>query len=194
MAERLTSRLLILPREQRVGFLLLAMPDATLRRAGRKIGMSFPGYRMEKVPGRALTSALAEVYESSARDARVIDQMVEERCPLPPLVPEGLIPRGRIPSAEVELMVRLAAIMPSAAFSPLLWRLLGHPVESVRRAAAAAFLEHAELLDAIAGVAETAPESRPGPDRGASQVTVPSRSARRKPSGWRARSRRCGRI
>jgi len=146
-------RLLALARDDRADFLLLALPNAALREACRRLGCTFPGFRLEKVEAGAMADALAEVYEESDEDAAAIDRIVDECCPMPLTIPEDLIPAARIPRRLVELLTRLAAADPESMLAPLLWRLLAHPVESVRSAAVSALRSHMESYGVLAGEA-----------------------------------------
>ena len=147
------ARLLALAGADRADFLLLALPNAALREACRRLGCTFPGFRLEKVEAGVMADALAEVYEESEQDAATIDQILDECCPLPLTIPEDLVPTARIPRRLVELLTRLAATDPEFTLAPLLWRLLGHPVENVRAAAVSALRSHMESYDALAGEA-----------------------------------------
>ena len=169
MPAEVARRLLALPRNDRADFLLLALPNAALRDACRQLQLSFPGYRLERVRPVVMADALAEEYETSEEDAAMIDRLVDEHCPLPPTIPETLVPDRRIPNRVVELLTWLAAEDPEAVLAPLLWRLLGHPVESVRTAAAAALRGYIESFDQSAaqspegdGGAAAAPATEPG--------------------------------
>jgi len=147
-AER-PARLLALPRNDRADLLLLALPNAALRDACRALQLTFPGYRLEAVKPAVMADALAEEYETSEEDAAAIDRVVEEHCVLPPEIPADLIPARRIPNRVVELLARTAAVDPEMTLAPLLWRLLGHPVDSVRTAAASALRGYLEWYDAM---------------------------------------------
>jgi hypothetical protein len=78
-----TARLLVLSIAERGAYLALALPDAALRRAGRKLGLVFPGYRLEKIPGSELAMALAEEYETDPRAAHLIDDLLDDACRIP---------------------------------------------------------------------------------------------------------------
>jgi hypothetical protein len=147
-------RLLALPRNDRADLLLLALPNAALREACRRLEITFPGYRLEGVKPVVMADALAEEYEASEQDAAAIDQIVDEYCAMPATVPEDLIPTGRVPHRIIELITRVSATDPEAALAPLLWRFLGHPVESVRAAAADALRSYLDWCDAMYGAPE----------------------------------------
>lgn len=157
-AER-PARLLALPRNDRADLLLLALPNAALRDACRELQLTFPGYRLEAVKPGVMADALAEEYETSEQDAAAIDRIVEESCPLPLEIPADLIPTSRISNRVVELLARTAAVDPEMTLAPLLWRLLGHPVDSVRSAAASALRGYLEWYDALLS---QAPAEDPG--------------------------------
>ena len=166
------ARLLALPRNDRADLLLLALPNAALRDACRALQLTFPGYRLEAVKPAVMADALAEEYEASEEDAAAIDRVVEENCLLPPEIPAELIPAGRIAKGLVELLARTAAVDPEMTLAPLLWRLLGHPVDSVRSAAASALRGYLEWYDAVLsrlpaedhGEAGGTPEAEAGPE------------------------------
>jgi hypothetical protein len=162
-AER-PARLLALPRNDRADLLLLALPNAALRDACRELQLTFPGYRLEAVKPAVMADALAEEYGTSEEDAAAIDRVVEQNCLLPPEIPPELIPAGRIAKGIVELLARTAAVDPEMTFAPLLWRLLGHPVDSVRTAAAAALRGYLEWYDTLLSQA-------PAEDHGATGET-----------------------
>lgn len=160
-------RLLPLARADRADLLLIALSNAALREACRQLGLTFPGYRLERVQPAVMADHLAEVYEESGEDAATIDRIMEEYCPLPFTIPEDMIPAGRIPGRMVELMTRLAGSEPEPTLMALLWRLFGHPVESVRSAAASALRNRLDLYDQLA---REAPEEDGGqPDAPADQ-------------------------
>jgi hypothetical protein len=106
-------RLLALERRDRADFLLLAMPNADLRDACRKLGLTFPGYRLERMDPGPMADALADCYEESEEDAAAIDRIVDECCPLPPEIPEEFVPDSRIAARMVELLSRLAPALRS---------------------------------------------------------------------------------
>ena len=155
----------MLPRNDRADLLLLALPNAALREACRQLQLTFPGYRLERIRPVVMADALAEEYETSEEDAAAIDRIVDEHCPLPPAIPEELVPKSRIPSRIVELLAWLAAEDPEAVLAPLLWRLLGHPVESVRTAAAAALRGYIESFDRSAAAAPDGDGGAPAPPK-----------------------------
>jgi mRNA-degrading endonuclease RelE of RelBE toxin-antitoxin system len=169
------GRLLLLPRNDRADLLLLALPNAALRDACRELQLTFPGYRLEAVKPAVMADALAEEYETSDEDAAAIDRVVEQNCLLPPEIPPDLIPARRIPSGIVELLARTAAVDPEMTLAPLLWKLLGHPIESVRTAAASALRGYLEWYDAVLsqvsaqdpGTAGDEPEQDPEVEPGA---------------------------
>jgi hypothetical protein len=147
------GRLHLLPLRDRADFLLIALPNALLREACRRLQLTFPGYRLETMKAVSMADALAEEYETSEEDAAAIDAVVEEACPLPGSIPEDMIPGGRITARTVELLTRLAAAEPDFALAPLLWRLFASPVGSVRTAAAEALVHHFDYLDQLAAAA-----------------------------------------
>lgn len=185
-AER-PARLLALPRNDRADLLLLALPNAALRDACRELQLTFPGYRLEAVKPAVMADALAEEYETSEQDAAAIDRVVEENCALPPEIPAELIPTGRIPNRIVELLARTAAVDPEMTLAPLLWKLLGHPVDSVRNAAASALRGYLEWCDALlsqtaaedlgaAGDTQEEPEPGQEPEQGQEPEGAPAAS------------------
>ena len=150
MAAEHPGRLGMLPRNDRADLLLLALPNAGLREACRQLQLTFPGYRLESVKPGVIADSLSEEYEASAEDAAMIDHIVEEYCVLPSTIPEEMIPASRIPNRTIELLTRVAAADPELMLAPLLWRLLGHPIEAVRAAAAAALRGYLEWYDQMA--------------------------------------------
>src|SRR5580765_2735873 len=140
----------MLPRNDRADLLLLALPNAGLREACRQLQLTFPGYQLESVKPGVIADSLSEEYEASAEDAAMIDHIVEEYCVLPSTIPEEMIPASRIPNRTIELLTRVAAADPELMLAPLLWRLLGHPIEAVRAAAAAALRGYLEWYDQMA--------------------------------------------
>jgi len=158
----------MLPRNDRADLLLLALPNAALREACRQLQLTFPGYRLEAVKPGVIADSLSEEYETSEEDAATIDRIVEENCVLPPTIPEEMIPASRIPGRTIELLARVAAADPELMLAPLIWRLLGHPIEGVRTGAAAALRSYLEWYDAMAAepVDETngATEAPPEPE------------------------------
>ena len=161
------GRLSMLPRNDRADLLLLALPNAALREACRQLQLTFPGYRLEAVKPGVIADSLSEEYETSEEDAATIDRIVEENCVLPPTIPEEMIPASRIPGRTIELLARVAAADPELMLAPLIWRLLGHPIEGVRTGAAAALRSYLEWYDAMAaepvdetnGATEAPPET-----------------------------------
>src|SRR5262245_34121091 len=147
----------MLPRNDRADLLLLALPNAALREACRQLQLTFPGYRLEAVKPGVIADSLSEEYETSEEDAALIDRIVEEHCLLPPTIPDEMIPASRIPNRTIELLTRVAAADPELMLAPLIWRLLGHPVEAVRAGAQAALRSYLEWYDAMA--AEPAEET-----------------------------------
>lgn len=190
MPSERAPRLLALPRNDRADLLLLALPNTALREACRQLQLTFPGYRLERVRPIDMADALAEEYETSEEDAAAIDRIVDECCPLPPTIPEERVPTSRIPNRMVELLTWLAAEDPEAVLAPLLWRLLGHPVESVRAAAAASLRDYIESFDraaaeapeengdATANAQAAEPESglEPGSEPGPDEESAPAAS------------------
>ena len=156
MAPEHPGRLGMLPRNDRADLLLLALPNAGLREACRQLQLTFPGYRLESVKPGVIADSLSEEYEASEEDAATIDRIVDEYCVLPPTIPEEMIPSSRIPTRTIDLLARVAAADPELMLAPLLWRLLGHPVEGVRAAAAAALRSYLEWYDQM--LAEPAAE------------------------------------
>jgi len=146
------ARLLILSSSERAAFLTLALPDAALRRICRGLGLSFPGYRLEKVPGAELVHALAEEYQTNPRAAVLIDASLDDVCRVPLPIPAGPIRPG-----VVRLMTFLAAAPPGATV-PLLWQFLSHPVEKVRQAGARALNDHLGIIDGMAADFPEGPE------------------------------------
>jgi hypothetical protein len=159
----------MLPRNDRADLLLLALPNAGLREACRQLQLTFPGYRLESVKPGVIADSLSEEYEASAEDAATIDRIVEEYCVLPSTIPAEMIPASRIPNRTIELLTRVAAADPELMLAPLLWRLLGHPIATVRSAAAAALRGYLEWYDQMAaapaaegnGAEETPPALEP---------------------------------
>ena len=174
-------RLLALAPADRADLLLIALPNAALREACRRLGLTFPGYRLERVQPAVMADHLAEVYEESGEDAATIDGIMDEHCPLPFTIPEDLIPRARIPSRLVELMTRLAGAEPESTLVALLWRLFGHPVESVRTAAASALRNRLDLYDQMA---------RESPEGEVGQTEAPKGQEENRPSAAMAGLRR----
>lgn len=166
MSGPVKGKLLDLAAQQRAAFLLLALPPAALRKACRRLGLSFPGYRLEKIPGADLARALAEEYDISPRVTRLIDEDLDDACR-----PSFLIPAGSLRPPLVGLMTWLAAAPPEAAVVPLLWQFFGHPVEKVRKAAASALDDYIRFLGDVMGtVQEDRRNSLPpagAPDRSA---------------------------
>jgi len=158
----------MLPRNDRADLLLLALPNAALHEACRQLQLTYPGYRLEAVKPGVIADSLSEEYETSEEDAATIDRIVEENCVLPPTIPEEMIPASRIPGRTIELLARVAAADPELMLAPLIWRLLGHPIEGVRTGAAAALRSYLEWYDAMAAepVEETngATEAPPEPE------------------------------
>ena len=146
------ARLLILSMSERTAFLSLALPDAALRRICRGLGLSFPGYRLEKVPGADLVHALAEEYQTNPRAAVLTDASLDEVCSVPLPIPAGPIRPG-----VVRLMAFLAAAPPGAIVA-LLWQFFGHPVEKVRQAGVGALDDHLDFLDGMAADFPAGPE------------------------------------
>lgn len=144
MARPERARLLVLPTTERAEFLLLSLPKAELRRACGKLGLSFPGYRLEKVPPIELAQALAEEYEAQPHAASLLDGRLDEVCGAPFPVSADPIRAGM-----VNLLTIVAAAPPERAVTPLLWQFFSHPVEKVREAGAHAFDGYARFLDAI---------------------------------------------
>ncbi|HEY2955143.1 MAG TPA: hypothetical protein VGK89_07835 [Candidatus Eisenbacteria bacterium] len=164
----ISSRLRALARADRADLLLIALPNSALREACQRLDLTFPGYRLEKVKPIVMADSLASVYEESEPDAAEIDKIMETWCPLPPVIAEDMIPPTRFSNRLVELVARAAAWGPDAVV-PLLWRLLGHPVESVRAAAAAAVKGHLDMYDEIMGG---------GPEGDGQRVPAPRSSKR----------------
>ena len=152
MARPEKARLLILSSSERAAFLTLALPDAALRRICRGLGLSFPGYRLEKVPGAELVHALAEEYQTNPRAAVLIDASLDDVCRVPLPIPAGPIRPG-----VVRLMTFLAAAPPGATV-PLLWQFLSHPVEKVRQAGVRALNDHLGFIDGMAADFPEGPE------------------------------------
>ena len=107
------------------------MFDSPSDQACRQLQLTFPGYRLEAVKPGVIADSLSEEYETSEEDAATIDRIVEENCVLPPTIPEEMIPASRIPGRTIELLARVAAADPELMLAPLIWRLLGHPIEGV---------------------------------------------------------------
>ncbi len=176
MARSDGGRLHILVADQRAAFLLLALPDAALRKICRRLGVSFPGYRLEKIRGAQLARALAEEYETDTKTAAVVDRCLHEHCRAPFVIPGGSISPGL-----VDLMTGLAAAVPEQAVTPLLWQFFSHPHQGVRRAGSQALETYTRLLDAAVFADGGRPSGDPrGRAGGGESQDVEPRSALRR--------------
>jgi len=178
------ARLLVLSADERAAYLALALPDAALRRVCRTLGVTFPGYRLEKIPGAELAHALAVEYETDPRAAGLVDSSLDDACRVPLPIPAGPIRPGM-----VRLLTLLAAAPPRAAV-PLLWQFFSHPVEKVRQAGVRAFDEYLGFMegmaDGVAGDAEARARVVPGPGAGSRGATRAEVRARLKDAETRA--------
>jgi len=165
VGHREKGRLLVLDAGVRAEFLLTALSRADLRRLCRKLEVSFPGYRLEKVEETELAEALADRYEEDPRAAATIDLCLDEECRMGLVIPEE-----PLPAPLVELLVEVTAAPPSLLQAPILWALFSHPALEVREAAAEAYERHldrfAEILERMEEALPDVPTSVPSPPAG----------------------------
>jgi hypothetical protein len=169
LAEGERGRLRILDRETRLAFLSLALPEGVLRRACSKLGLSFPGYRLESIPAADLARALTEEYESDPRASQIIDRQIEEECVLPLEIPGRFLTPGL-----VELLVQVGG-SPPLVVAPLLWSVFGHRAAGVREAGVEAFENY---LDQLFENFEIDADSAKGRERRAGGSGLPASPAR----------------
>lgn len=140
MVKRGPGRLCILDAEARLAFLSLALPEGVLRRTCRKLGLSFPGYRLESIPAAELARALAKEYESDPRAGMIIDRQIGEECAFPLAIPAKFLT-----PPLVEILVQVGG-SPPLVVAPLLWSVFGHRAAGVRNAGVEALENYLDRL------------------------------------------------